>query len=84
VSRTRTGTEWWLRLFSKRLKKRQKLDWLRHQIGALSGQRCLLVTHGDIDLALNYHLPAHRSDMGGGLTVPRQGDLERLQGFQRR
>jgi ubiquinone/menaquinone biosynthesis C-methylase UbiE len=36
------------------------------------------VTHGDIDLALNYHLPAHRSDMGGGLTVPRQGDLERL------
>jgi SAM-dependent methyltransferase len=58
----RADTDWQLRLFSKKLKKRQKLGLLRRQIGDASGRRCLLVTHGDNDGALNYHLRAHGGD----------------------
>jgi SAM-dependent methyltransferase len=53
---------WQLRMFSKKLKKRQKLALLLDQIGDPRGKRCLLVTQGDNDGALNYHLRARGGD----------------------
>lgn len=46
---------WQLRMFSKGIKKRQKLDLLLRQIGPTEGKRCLLVTNGDNNGALNVH-----------------------------
>jgi SAM-dependent methyltransferase len=51
-----------LRLFSRSLKKRQKLDLLLRQIGNTSGRRCLLVTNGDNNGALNWHFREHGGD----------------------
>jgi SAM-dependent methyltransferase len=50
---------WQLRMFSKTLKKQQKLALILEHIGDARGRRCLLVTHGDNNGALNYHLRAH-------------------------
>jgi SAM-dependent methyltransferase len=52
---------WQLEMFDFSLKKRQKLRMLQELLGPLSGERCLLVTHGDNPGSLNYHLRA-----GGG------------------
>jgi len=50
-----TGRDpWQLRLFSKSLKKKQKFNLLATQIGDVSGSRCLLITNGDNNGALNY------------------------------
>ena len=48
-------TPWQLKLFSKSLKKRQKLDLILGQIRPLPGERLLLVTCGDNNGSLNYH-----------------------------
>ncbi len=53
---------WQLRLFSKTLKKKQKLRLLLDQIGDVTGKRCLLVTNGDNNGALNHHFRAHGGD----------------------
>ena len=50
---------WQLEMFSVTLKKQQKLALLCRQLGDLDGQRCLLITNGDNNGALNYHLRAH-------------------------
>jgi SAM-dependent methyltransferase len=50
---------WQLRMFSKTLKKQQKLRLLLRQLGPTAGRDCLLVTNGDNNGALNYHLRAH-------------------------
>ncbi len=55
---------WQLEVFSKSLKKQQKLRLLLDQIGRCAGRRCLLVTCGDNNGALNYHLRDH----GGSWT----------------
>jgi SAM-dependent methyltransferase len=47
---------WQLRLYSKSLKKRQKVGLLIKQIRDLPGERRLLITHGDNNGALNYQL----------------------------
>jgi 2-polyprenyl-3-methyl-5-hydroxy-6-metoxy-1,4-benzoquinol methylase len=47
---------WQLRLFSKSLKKRQKVALLTEQVQNLSGERRLLVTCGDNNGALNHEL----------------------------
>ncbi len=49
-------TPWQLRMFSRTLKKRQRLSVLRDMLGTLSEQRCLLVTCGDNNGAINWHL----------------------------
>lgn len=54
-----TSPPWQLRLFSRSLKKRQKLDLLLRQIGPLSDEECVLITNGDNNGALNYHFRAH-------------------------
>ena len=42
-------------MFSKSLKKRQKLDLLLDQIGDVSDKSCLLITNGDNNGALNHN-----------------------------
>lgn len=49
------GTPWQLQMFSKTLKKQQKLNLLLRMLGPLSEERCLLVTNGDNNGAMNYH-----------------------------
>ncbi len=49
---------WQLKLFSKSLKKQQKLFLLLKQLQPLRGDRYLLVTNGDNNGALNHHLRA--------------------------
>lgn len=49
---------WQLRMFSKTLKKQQKLRLLLSQIGDPRGLECLLVTNGDNNGALNHHFRA--------------------------
>lgn len=46
---------WQLQLFRKSLKKQQKLEALLKVLGDLKGQRCLLITCGDNNGALNWH-----------------------------
>jgi SAM-dependent methyltransferase len=58
-------------LFSKSLKKKQKLELIVSQIGQTAGRKCLLITNGDNNGALNYHFRAH----GGEWTwVENEGD----------
>jgi SAM-dependent methyltransferase len=52
---------WQLRMFDKSLKKRLKVNALKRHLGALQGQKCLLMTCGDNNGAMNYHL----RQMGG-------------------
>lgn len=51
-------TPWQLRLFSRTLKKQQKLAALKRLLGDVAGRRCLLVTCGDNNGALNWHFRA--------------------------
>jgi SAM-dependent methyltransferase len=71
------ATPWQLRLFSKTLKKQQKLRLLLRQIGDCRGRDCLLVTNGDNNGALNWHFRAH----GGRWTWVENeaGHLEEMQ-----
>ncbi len=55
-------TPWQLKMFSKTLKKQQKLALLLEQIGDTHGKRCLLITNGDNNGALNVHFRAHGGD----------------------
>jgi SAM-dependent methyltransferase len=54
--RTQTVTPWQLEVFGRSLKKKLKVRLLRRHLGDCSDQRCLLVTCGDNNGALNYHL----------------------------
>ena len=49
---------WQLQMFRKTLKKRQKVALLLELLGPLGRQRCLLVTNGDNNGAINYQLRA--------------------------
>lgn len=55
---------WQLELFSRALKKQQKVKLLLEQLRSIPGERFLLVTNGDNSGALNYHLRSH----GGSWT----------------
>lgn len=61
AARAQVGEEtpWQLKMFSKTLKKQQKLRLLLRQIGDTRGKDCLLITNGDNNGALNYHFRAH-------------------------
>jgi len=68
---------WQLLMFEKSLKKKQKLRLLLRQIGELDEQRCLLITNGDNNGALNYFFRQH----GGGWTwvENESGHIEEIQ-----
>ena len=53
------GEPWQLEMFKRSLKKQQKLQALLDIMGDVSGQRCLLVTCGDNNGALNWHFRTH-------------------------
>ena len=55
---TPTETPWQLQMFSKSLKKQQKVQMLLDLLGPLRDERCLLVTNGDNNGAMNHHLRA--------------------------
>jgi SAM-dependent methyltransferase len=50
---------WQLKMFSRSIKKQQKLALLLEQVGDVRGKRCLLITNGDNNGALNYHFRSH-------------------------
>jgi SAM-dependent methyltransferase len=50
------ATPWQLAMFNKVLKKRQKIDTLRKHFQDLQGEHCLLITCGDNNGAMNYHI----------------------------
>jgi len=52
------ATPWQLQLYRKSLKKQQKIKLLLDLLGPLEGQRCLLVTNGDNNGAMNLVLRA--------------------------
>lgn len=49
-----SGPHWQLQMFNKSLKKQQKVQLLLHLLGPLSSERCLLVTNGDNNGAMNH------------------------------
>lgn len=51
----RDERRWQLEMFRRTLKKRQKLRLLLDQLGSLDAERCLLLTNGDNNGALNHH-----------------------------
>ena len=50
------GSPWQLKMFSRSLKKKMKVTALARHLRALAGQKCLLVTCGDNNGAINFHL----------------------------
>ena len=50
---------WQLQMFRRSLKKQLKLQALLEMLGDVTGERCLLVTCGDNNGALNWHFRAH-------------------------
>jgi 2-polyprenyl-3-methyl-5-hydroxy-6-metoxy-1,4-benzoquinol methylase len=57
---------WQLRQFEKTLKKKIKLDLLRRHLGELDGESCFMVTCGDNNGAMNYHLRECGGQWGWG------------------
>jgi SAM-dependent methyltransferase len=49
-------TPWQLKMFDKALKKKQKIEALRRHMHDLQGRRCLLITCGDNNGAMNYRI----------------------------
>lgn len=50
---------WQLQMFRRALKKQQKLAALLEVLGAVDGKKCLLLTCGDNNGALNWHFRQH-------------------------
>jgi ubiquinone/menaquinone biosynthesis C-methylase UbiE len=61
-----TELPWQLQMFQRSLKKQQKLKTLLKLVGDVNGQKCLLVTCGDNNGALNWHFRAHGGDWTWG------------------
>ncbi len=55
----RGAEPWQLRMFRRTLKKQQKLQALLEILGPVNGKRCLLLTCGDNNGALNWHFREH-------------------------
>lgn len=47
---------WQLKMFNKSLKKKMKVETLKKHFGSLEGKKCLLVTCGDNNGAMNWHI----------------------------
>ncbi len=53
---------WQLEMFKKTLKKKMKLELLNKHLGDTRGRRCLMITCGDNNGAMNYHLRSAGGD----------------------
>ncbi len=74
------GGAWQLEMFQRSLKKQLKLQALLQMLGDVTGQRCLLVTCGDNNGALNWYFNQHGgrwtwSDLTGENVVEMTGLL---------
>jgi len=47
---------WQLKMFNKTLKKKTKINVLKRHLGDLHGKHCIMVTFGDNNGAMNFHL----------------------------
>lgn len=61
-----TQEPWQLQMFRRSLKKQLKLKALLELVGDVTDQRCLLVTCGDNNGALNWHFRVHGGDWTWG------------------
>ena len=61
---TKSSIPWQIDMFRRSIKKQQKLSALLKLVGPVNGLKCLLVTCGDNNGALNWHFRNH----GGGWT----------------
>ena len=72
---------WQLQMFRRSLKKQLKLDAMLAVIGDVSAQKCLLVTCGDNNGALNWHFQAHGGDWTwGDVTGENLAEMSELLG----
>jgi 2-polyprenyl-3-methyl-5-hydroxy-6-metoxy-1,4-benzoquinol methylase len=70
---------WQLEQFQRSLKKQLKLGALLELAGDVSGQRCLLITCGDNNGALNWHFRSHGGDwLWGDLEVENIVEMSEL------
>ena len=61
---------WQIEMFQRSIKKQQKLKALLELLGETTGKKCLLVTCGDNNGALNWHFRSTAVN-GPGLTSPK-------------
>src|SRR5215208_1680225 len=54
-----TSLPWQLKMFRRSIKKQQKLKALLKLLGNTEGKKCLLVTNGDNNGALNWYFREH-------------------------
>ena len=54
-----TSLPWQLKMFRRSIKKQQKLKALLKLLGNTDGKKCLLVTNGDNNGALNWYFREH-------------------------
>lgn len=59
ATQVQSSEPWQLAMFKRSLKKQQKLQALLHMLGDVDGHRCLLVTCGDNNGALNWYFRVH-------------------------
>ena len=79
ASTLRTEQPWQLQMFRRSLKKQQKLNALLELVGNVSGQKCLLLTCGDNNGALNWHFRAHGGDwFWGDVAGENLGEMSEL------
>lgn len=66
-------------MFRKSLKKKMKVRALKNYLGAGASQKCLLITCGDNNGAINYHLRSHGGDWSWAeFENETQADMEEL------
>jgi SAM-dependent methyltransferase len=66
TSSTSSQQPWQLQMFHRSVKKQQKRDNLLAVLGDITAQKCLLVTLGDNNGALNWHFRAHGGEWTWG------------------
>jgi len=65
-----TAPPWQLQMYQKSLKKRQKVELLMRLMGAVSNQRCLLISGHDNNGAMNYQFRAAGGQWSWGQVYP--------------
>jgi SAM-dependent methyltransferase len=72
---------WQLQMYSRSLKKKMKVSALKKFLGTATNRRCLLITCGDNNGAINYHLGRSGGDWEWAeFESEAQADMEKLLG----
>ena len=70
---------WQLRMFNKSLKKKMKVRALKKYLGGCASRKCLLISCGDNNGAINFHLRGHGGDWSWAeFEKEMQADMEEL------